>query len=213
MSWKYLSLLLLPPWLRLLFPGVKVSGGALYLFHSSSKTPSVILYPWRKPFLVCCPAHNLSCEHPVQTHGKRFVSWYRLLLCLWLPGICTVILAHSQPFYQFLTFLAAFVLHGSMIHIISFSYAMTLINQFSRSLSPCTAYLVLDFRPHGCPVILAVWWIQENKWMCNSLLKCFLIIMIETAFFPTFHKCTKRKQKFSSLLKVLFFFSGYRNTG
>lgn len=186
---------------------MKVSGGALYLFHSSFQTPSVILYPWRKPFLVCSPAHNLSCEHPVETHGKRFVSWWRLLLCLWLPGICTVIRAHTQPFYQFLTFLAEFVWHASMVHILSFSYAVPLINQFSRSLSPCRAYRVLDFRLHGCPVILAVWWIQEN-----SLLKCFLIIMIETALFPTFYKCMKRKQKFFSLLKG-FFFSGYRNTG
>ena len=106
------------------FIGVEGPGGALYLFHSCSQTPSVILYQWRKLVLVSCPAHSLSCEHPVGTHGKGFVSRCRLPLCLWLPSICTVMLAHTQPFYQVLTFLAEFILHAPMVHIVSFSYAM-----------------------------------------------------------------------------------------
>ena len=187
MSWKHLSLLLLllPPWLRLLFPGVKVSGGALYPFHSSSQTPSVILHHWRKPFLVCCPAHNLSCDHPVETHGKRFVSRCGLLMSM-APRY---LYCHTSPHSAFLSISYIFswiCLTCFYDPYLLFFLRCALINQFSCFLSPCRAYLVLDFRPHGCPVILALWWIQENKWICNSLLKCFLIIMTETALFPTF---------------------------
>lgn len=49
------------------FIGVKSLGNASCLFHSSSQFFSVILYHWRKLFLVCFTAHNLSCEHPLET--------------------------------------------------------------------------------------------------------------------------------------------------
>ena len=116
---------------------------------------------------------------------KRFVSRCGLLMSM-APRY---LYCHTSPHSAFLSIFYIF----SWIRLtcfydpyLLFFLRYALINQFSCSLSPCIAYLVLDFRPHGCPVILALWWIQENKWICNSLLKCFLIIRTETALFPTF---------------------------